>query len=83
MERRLIADYQAMIEDLTRQLSVETHGHAVALARLPEEIKGFGPVKMASIERYEKKMAVLLAAPANDEKRTTMPDQDAAKRKSI
>ncbi|WP_368518403.1 indolepyruvate ferredoxin oxidoreductase family protein [Rhizobium sp.] len=83
MERRLIADYQAMIEDLTRQLSVETHGHAVALARLPEEIKGFGPVKMASIGRFEKKMAALLATPANDEKRTGMPDQDTAKRKSI
>ena len=83
MERRLIADYQAMIESLTRQLSAETHGQAVALARLPEEIKGFGPVKMASIGRFEKKMAALLAAPANDEKRTAMPDQDAAKRKSI
>ncbi len=72
-----------MVEDLTKQLSVETLGHAVALARLPEEIKGFGPVKMASIGRFEKKMAALLAAPANDEKRAAMPDQDTTKRKSI
>ncbi len=83
MERRLMADYQAMIEDLTRNLAAATHSRAVELARLPEQIKGFGPVKMASIKRFEKNRAALLAAPANDEKRKLVSGQDAEKRKSI
>jgi len=83
MERRLVANYRALIEALTSELSVDTLDRAVALARLPEEIKGFGPVKMASVGRFEKKMAALLAPPANDQTRAPTVDQNAAKRKSI
>ncbi len=64
-ERRLIRDYDALVRDLSASLSAENLESAVSLAGLPEEIKGFGPVKRAAIERYETTRAALLSpAPA-------------------
>jgi indolepyruvate ferredoxin oxidoreductase len=82
-ERQLIDDYRALVRDLADQMSPENHQRAVALARLPDQIKGFGPVKMAAIERFERDKAALLAsvpAIAGSERAST----DApAQRKSI
>lgn len=66
MERRLVGEYVALIEKLSASLAQDNLDHAVALASLPDQIKGFGPVKMASIERFKKNRASLLAKPAND-----------------
>ncbi|NJM35788.1 MAG: indolepyruvate ferredoxin oxidoreductase family protein [Rhodomicrobium sp.] len=51
LERRLIADYEAVLDEIGRRLKPETHEIAVALAAVPERIRGFGPVKLASIEK--------------------------------
>jgi indolepyruvate ferredoxin oxidoreductase len=61
MERRLIDDYQALILDLLRDLSPRTHGVAIRLAALPEQMRGFGHVKLASIESAKAEEARLLA----------------------
>ena len=45
MERRLIGEYEALIGDILTGLSPDNHAIAVALAALPETIKGFGHVK--------------------------------------
>ena len=45
MERQLIADYRASIEEVLRGLNAGNHALAVDIARLPEQIKGFGHVK--------------------------------------
>jgi indolepyruvate ferredoxin oxidoreductase len=50
MERRWIADYRAGIEKALAGLSAETLPAAVELARVPEDIRGYGHVK----ERHEK-----------------------------
>jgi len=60
-ERRLIADYRAMVEGLMDRLTPDNHATAIALARLPDTIRGFGPVKLEAIERYEAARARLLA----------------------
>jgi indolepyruvate ferredoxin oxidoreductase len=44
-ERQLIADYKASIKSLIAELSPANHATAVALASIPEKIRGFGPVK--------------------------------------
>ncbi|HXD45351.1 MAG TPA: indolepyruvate ferredoxin oxidoreductase family protein [Pseudolabrys sp.] len=44
-ERQLIADYEALIETVLAGLSPANHATAVALASIPEKIRGFGPVK--------------------------------------
>ena len=45
MERDLIAEYEATIEEILATLSPANIATAVALASLPEQIKGFGHVK--------------------------------------
>ena len=61
MERRLISDYQAMIESLLPNLNADNHRFATALARYPDEIRGYGVVKETAVEKAEKNKATLLA----------------------
>jgi indolepyruvate ferredoxin oxidoreductase len=44
-ERALPAEYKAAIEQVLTSLSAANHAQAVELARIPEQIKGFGHVK--------------------------------------
>ena len=44
-ERQLIADYEALLGVLTAELAPANHATAVALASIPEKIRGYGPVK--------------------------------------
>ncbi len=62
MERRLIADYEALLDAFARDLRPETFETATALAELPEQIRGFGPVKRASVERTRLREKELLEA---------------------
>jgi indolepyruvate ferredoxin oxidoreductase len=61
MERRLISDYQTMIESLLPNLNADNHRFATALARYPDEIRGYGVVKETAVEKAEKNKATLLA----------------------
>jgi indolepyruvate ferredoxin oxidoreductase len=67
MERQLIEDYFALVENLTARLSRESIAAAVRLASLPEEIRGYGHVKLAAVERFEKRKADLLNALGSSE----------------
>ena len=49
LERQLISDYEALIDDLLATLSAEKLELAVKLARLPESIRGYGHVKLANV----------------------------------
>ncbi len=44
-ERRLISDYERLLDDIIENLTPGNHQLAVALAAIPEKIRGFGPVK--------------------------------------
>ncbi|MBA3774024.1 MAG: indolepyruvate ferredoxin oxidoreductase family protein [Ramlibacter sp.] len=44
-ERALIAHYRATVEQVLETLGPDNHGLAVEIARVPEQIKGFGHVK--------------------------------------
>ncbi len=61
-ERRLIADYEKTVDELVAKLTRENHAAAVAIAAIPEEIRGFGHVKARHIAAAKKKEAELLAA---------------------
>ena len=58
-ERRLIKDYEA---DIKRALKAPNQQAALALALLPDQIRGYGPVKLESMEDAAVKRAELLAA---------------------
>ena len=62
MERALIVEYREMIESLLAGLNAANVGNAVALASLPEQVRGFGHVKEASVETFRAEKARLLAA---------------------
>jgi indolepyruvate ferredoxin oxidoreductase len=62
LERRLIADYEREVEELLRRLTPATQALAVAIARLPQSIRGFGHVKLASVEQARKQRSELFAS---------------------
>ncbi len=49
IERQLVRDYEALIDDLLGHLSADRVELAVKLARLPEGIRGYGHVKLANV----------------------------------
>ena len=51
-ERALAAEFSADAASLTDGLSARNHAWAVALAKLPQEVRGFGPVKEAAMKNY-------------------------------
>lgn len=59
-ERALIGEYEALIAEILQRLSPETLPVAVALAALPERIRGFGHVKDRSLRLAEAEQARLL-----------------------
>jgi indolepyruvate ferredoxin oxidoreductase len=44
-ERRLIGDYETMLDEVLARLTPDNHHLAVGLAAIPEKIRGFGHVK--------------------------------------
>lgn len=48
-ERRLIAEYEELLDRFADELTAERLETAVALAGLPDAIRGFGPIKLAAI----------------------------------
>jgi indolepyruvate ferredoxin oxidoreductase len=60
-ERRLIADYETLIDEILRMLTPENHTLAVALASIPEKIRGYGHVKESHIKKAKAEEAELLA----------------------
>ncbi|MEM7499991.1 MAG: indolepyruvate ferredoxin oxidoreductase family protein [Pseudomonadota bacterium] len=62
MERQLIRDYEAMLEEVQPALTPASAEIATELARLPLEIRGFGHVKEANAERAAHRREQLLEA---------------------
>jgi indolepyruvate ferredoxin oxidoreductase len=59
-ERRLIDEYEVVLEEIISRLSPANHPTAVELAGLPLEIRGFGHVKQANLTRAKAREAALL-----------------------
>jgi indolepyruvate ferredoxin oxidoreductase len=60
-ERRLIEDYFALAGEIAISLTPENHDVAVALAGVPEHIRGFGSVKLRHMETAKAEKDRLLA----------------------
>jgi len=58
-ERALIGSYEADVETILDGLNTGNHRLAVELASLPQEIRGFGPIKMAAMEKAAARAAQL------------------------
>ncbi len=60
-ERRLITEYEALLDEIADALSPANHATAIELAALPLEIRGFGHIKEANLQRAKAKEADLVA----------------------
>jgi len=61
LQRRLIADYEALIGELLAALNGGNHAIAVELAALPLTMRGFGHVLMDNVDKAKAREAKLLA----------------------
>jgi indolepyruvate ferredoxin oxidoreductase len=68
MERRLIVEYEATIEELVGKLNSDNHALAVKIASIPEEIRGYGHVKERNLGIAKAKQADLMTAFTSPEK---------------
>jgi indolepyruvate ferredoxin oxidoreductase len=59
-ERRLIADYEALLGEIAEKLTPENHTLAVGLAAIPEKIRGYGHVKARHLKAAKADEAALL-----------------------
>jgi indolepyruvate ferredoxin oxidoreductase len=73
MERALIAEYRACIEELLCGLTAQNLALAVEIARIPEEIRGYGHVKERHLAMARPKWQALM-----DQWRSGMGSQQAA-----
>ena len=61
LERALPGAYAKLIGQLCQNLDDARYDVVLELAQLPEQIRGFGPVKAAAIEAVAKRQSALLA----------------------
>jgi len=61
LDRRLITEYEARVEELLGLLDAGTHAVAVELASLPEHIRGYGVVKAEHLKQVRTREQHLLA----------------------
>jgi len=59
-ERKLIGDYEAMLDEVLAGLAPDNHPIAVGLAAIPEKIRGFGHVKQRHLTAAKADEAALL-----------------------
>ncbi|TCT09136.1 indolepyruvate ferredoxin oxidoreductase family protein [Paralcaligenes ureilyticus] len=59
MERRLIDDYRQAILGALEKLDEGNFATLLALAELPQMVRGYGHIKMANVEQYQAKFKVL------------------------
>jgi indolepyruvate ferredoxin oxidoreductase len=61
VERQLVRDFEALLEEIVTKLDASNHPVAVGLANIPQKIKGFGHIKARNLEAAKKEEADLLA----------------------
>jgi indolepyruvate ferredoxin oxidoreductase len=49
LERQLARDYEALIDEVLASLTADTHALAVVIAKVPENIRGYGHVRLANL----------------------------------
>lgn len=59
-ERQLIKDYEKTVRAVLRIVTRKTEKTGVAIVNLPDQIRGYGPVKQASIEEAVRKSKELM-----------------------
>jgi indolepyruvate ferredoxin oxidoreductase len=62
MERELASEFEGLLRDAAMSLNTQNLAQAIELAQLPQEIRGFGPVKLQAMADYQRKVGALAVA---------------------
>ena len=62
LERELITEYRAGVADLLARLTEDTLADCVRIAALPDLVRGYEQIKIASVDRYRAQLHAALAA---------------------
>lgn len=60
LDRRLVAQYEADLEELLKALNGKTHAVAVSIARVPETVRGYGHVRESAAAKADQARTGLL-----------------------
>ena len=60
VERTLITEYEAFVDEALAQLTSETHGTALELLELPDVIRGYEEIKLRNVVLYRKRADAIL-----------------------
>jgi indolepyruvate ferredoxin oxidoreductase len=60
VERQLIGEYRQLIESLLTDLDEDNYRIAVQIAELPDLIRGYEDIKLASVDEFRRQVEVLL-----------------------
>ena len=61
VERALVVEYEALVDEIVQRLSADNHAVAVELAALPDLVRGYDEVKLRNVDRYREQVARLRA----------------------
>ena len=60
-ERALVGDYERLVEEMAERLDAAHHAAAIELARIPEQIRGYGHVKQRHLAAARAKQSEAMA----------------------
>ncbi|WP_236792057.1 indolepyruvate ferredoxin oxidoreductase family protein [Amycolatopsis sp. GM8] len=60
VERELMLDYLNLLQRFTNELTPDNHATAIALAELPDVVRGYEDVKLGNVAHYRETQAALL-----------------------
>ena len=75
VERQLITEYRALMEAELDGLTPHTYDRALKLARLPDMIRGYEDVKLASVDRFREQVRAILSGDTQPVALTAKPAQ--------
>jgi len=62
MERQLMQDFKATVNELLEGLTEENHQLAIDIVESVQQVRGFGHVKQANYENYQRKLGNMMQA---------------------
>ncbi len=62
MERQLLADFKANVDELLAGLTKDNHSLAIDIVDAAQQVRGFGHVKQANYERYKNTLVNMMRA---------------------
>jgi len=61
VERELVREYEALVDEIVARISAGNHAVAVELAALPDIVRGYDEVKLRNVARYREQVTRLRA----------------------